>query len=122
MTLTKIGKQWISPTIDNSNFGIDSSSKIPSILENECVINDSKVKSSDGWCYGNSYQDGARKYCESRGLSLPTVSELRILQKSCGSSVASFCDGWFWTSEVVSGLESSAYNVNFSNGKRYDDH
>ncbi|MBR1753601.1 hypothetical protein IJ732_02085, partial [bacterium] len=112
LTLSKIGNYWTTPTMTKDQWGgVDPDSKIPA-YKNKCFINGSWVKSKDGYCYGNSYYDGAKKYCESQGLRLPTVSELRTLQSTCSTNGLG-CDGFFWSSELLENSERDALLVDF---------
>ncbi|MBR1754849.1 hypothetical protein IJ732_08450, partial [bacterium] len=128
VTLSKIGNYWSTPTMTSSQWGgVDSDSKIPArASDNKCYVYGSWVAGtydeSDGkyYCHGNSYQDGAKKYCESQGLRLPTVSELQTLQSTCSTNGLG-CSGLFWSSELVEGDEPSAYYVGFGNGSRSSD-
>ncbi|MBR1754060.1 hypothetical protein IJ732_04410, partial [bacterium] len=57
----------------------------------------------------------AKKYCESQGLRLPTVSELQMLQSTCSTNGLG-CSGHFWSSEGAVSDEPYAYAVDFSGG------
>ncbi|MBR1754829.1 DUF1566 domain-containing protein, partial [bacterium] len=117
LTLSKIGDYWTTPTMTDGQWGVDPDSKILADDDNECYVNGSWEASTDGYCYGTSSQDGAKKYCESQGLRLPTVSELQTLQSTCSTNGLG-CYGWFWSSELGEGNEHFAYRVNFNNGDR----
>ncbi|MBR1754087.1 DUF1566 domain-containing protein, partial [bacterium] len=99
VTLSKIGDYWTTPTMNSSDWG----DAVSTTLSNGDTI--------------NSYQDGAKEYCKSQGLRLPTVSELQTLQSTCSTNGLG-CNGWFWSSELVEGNERNAYGVYFLSGFR----
>ncbi|MBR1754142.1 hypothetical protein IJ732_04820, partial [bacterium] len=125
LQLTKEGNLWTSPTLQGGTgaWEPDSNSVYPVASTNQCYNPESGEweNSSNGYCYGNDYWGGAKKYCEAQGLNLPTKTQLQNIRsiRGCdGSSTSIQCTGWFWSSELSS-EQGDAYYVLFSDGSEH---
>ncbi|MBR1753597.1 hypothetical protein IJ732_02065, partial [bacterium] len=124
ITLININGIWTTPTMASSEYGgVDTDSVIsahPSM--DVCRVNGVNgyyIYSTEGYCYGNSYFDGAKKYCEEQGLTLPTLAQLETLYPSCSTTALGCGNFWVWSSEEKENSNGrQVYGVSFFNGER----